>query len=66
MGLDRGERAPVITSFTRAIGKDVRAEKDLPESERSHLLRALNLHEPIFEFHFPPAGPIGPGSRDQP
>jgi hypothetical protein len=48
------------------IGKDIRAEKDLPEAERSHLLRALNLHEPIFEFHFPPAGPTGPGSSDHP
>jgi PDZ domain len=52
---------------TRAeIRKDIRAEKDLPADERSHLLRALNLHEPVFEFHFPPFGPTPPGSSNHP
>jgi hypothetical protein len=43
------------------LRKDLLAEKDLPENERNHLLRALNLHEPVFEFHFPPIGPLVPG-----
>lgn len=52
---------------TRAeIRKDIQAEKDLPANERAHLLRALNLHEPVFEFHFPPFGPTAPGSSDHP
>ncbi len=37
------------------IRKDIQAEKDLPDNERAHLLRALNLHEPIFETIFPPS-----------
>jgi hypothetical protein len=46
---------------TRAeLRREILAEKDLPENERYHLLRALNLHEPVFEFHFPPFGPLGP------
>jgi hypothetical protein len=48
------------------IRKDIQAEKDLPDNERTHLLRALNLHEPVFEFHFPPFDPMGPRWRDQP
>jgi hypothetical protein len=53
---------------TRAeIRKDIQADDDLPASERTHLLRALNLHEPVFEFHFPPFGPmLPPGFSDQP
>jgi hypothetical protein len=42
------------------LRKNLLAEKDLPENERNHLLRALNLHEPVFEFPFPPFGPRGP------
>jgi membrane-associated protease RseP (regulator of RpoE activity) len=40
------------------IRKGIQNEKDLPANEQRHLLRALNLHEPTFEFHFPsfPAG----------
>jgi membrane-associated protease RseP (regulator of RpoE activity) len=48
------------------LRKDIRADKDLPAEERSHLLRALNLHEPVFEFHFPPFDRMGPGFWDQP
>jgi hypothetical protein len=40
-----------------AIRKDIRRHKDLPASERRHLLRALNLDTPVFEFHFPSFGP---------
>jgi hypothetical protein len=43
------------------IRKSIIAEKDLPANERMHLLRALNMHDPVFEFHFPPAS-----FRDQP
>ena len=35
------------------IRKDIRASKDLPPNEQISLLRALNLQEPVFEFHFP-------------
>jgi len=35
------------------IRKSIEAEKDLPANERTHLLRALNMHEPSFQFHFP-------------
>ncbi len=48
------------------IRKDVQSEKDLPANERSHLLRALNLHEPVFEFHFPAFDKMGLDSGDRP
>lgn len=48
------------------IRKDILAAKDLPDHERHHLLRALDLHDPVFEFHFPPFGPVGPGGGEHP
>jgi len=36
------------------IRKGIRAEKDLPTEEQHHLLRALNLPNPAFEFRKPP------------
>lgn len=48
------------------LRKDIRAEKDLPANERGHLLRAINAHEPIFEFHFPPLDKIGEEFWQQP
>jgi hypothetical protein len=36
------------------IRNAIREDKDLPANEQRHLLRALNLHEPAFEFHLPP------------
>jgi hypothetical protein len=48
------------------LRKDIQAEKDLPANERSHLLRALNLHEPVFEFHFPPFDKMGPTFWEEP
>ena len=47
------------------IRKDILAEKDLPMNERRHLLRALNLHEPLFQFYFSPFDAI-PDSRGRP
>jgi hypothetical protein len=64
---EEGKRAHKTFEGTHAeIRKDIQAEKDLPANERAHLLRALNLHEPIFEFHFPPFGPLAPGLSDHP
>lgn len=37
------------------IRKAIEAEKDLPANERTHLLNALNMRVPSFEFYFPPA-----------
>ena len=48
------------------IRKDIQAAKDLPANEQSHLLRALNLHEPVFEFHFPPFDKLGLDFWEQP
>jgi membrane-associated protease RseP (regulator of RpoE activity) len=57
-----GKKEHKVFDGTREeIRKAIEAEKDLPDNERTHLLRALNLHEPAFEFHFPPLGPGGPG-----
>lgn len=48
------------------IRKQIQEEKDLPDSEKHHLLRAMNLHPPVFEFHFPPAGSAIPESGQRP
>jgi len=48
------------------IRKDIQADKNLPANERNHLLRAMNVHNPIFEFHFLPFDQIGPESKDKP
>jgi membrane-associated protease RseP (regulator of RpoE activity) len=42
------------------IRKGIHAEKDMPANEQRHLLRALNLDQPIFEFHLPPFDRFGP------
>ena len=47
------------------IRKAVEAEKDLPTAERNMLLRVLNAQRPIFQFHFPPMGPMIPNSSNQ-
>jgi membrane-associated protease RseP (regulator of RpoE activity) len=50
-----GKKEHKVFNGTREeIRKAVQAEKDLPANERNHLLRALNLHNPVFEFHIPP------------
>ena len=52
---------------TRAeIRKDIQAENDLPGHERTHLLRILDLHDPVFEFHFPRFESLGPRWRAEP
>jgi len=43
----------VFEGTRQEIRKAIETEKDLPANERAHLLRALNLQEPIFHFHFP-------------
>ncbi len=48
------------------IRKAIRAEKDLPANERTHLLRALNLDEPVFHFHFPSFDNMRKDFWDQP
>jgi membrane-associated protease RseP (regulator of RpoE activity) len=48
------------------IRKQIQEEKDLPESEKNHLLRALNLRPPVFEFQFPPIGSIPPDAGLRP
>ena len=47
------------------IARDIKAMKDLPGSEREHLLRTLNIDQPVFEFHFSPAN-IEEPSGDKP
>jgi membrane-associated protease RseP (regulator of RpoE activity) len=48
------------------IRKDIQAEKDLPPNERTQLIRALNPHEPVFEFHFPPFDRNGSSPQERP
>jgi len=42
------------------LRKNIQAEKELPVDEQHHLLRVLNLHEPVIEFHLPPFDKLGP------
>jgi serine protease Do len=50
-----GKKVSKAYSGTRdEIRKAIQAEKDMPANEQTQLLRALHLHEPVFEFHFPP------------
>jgi membrane-associated protease RseP (regulator of RpoE activity) len=48
------KESKVFTGTRDEIRKAIQSEKDLPANERAHLLRALNFHNPIFEFHTPP------------
>lgn len=48
------------------IRKNIQADKNLPTDERNHLLRALNMHEPVFEFHFPRFDENVPDSGNRP
>lgn len=52
----------VYTGTREEIRKAILAEKDLPANEQHQLLRALNLHDPVFELHFPRVDGFGPGS----
>jgi membrane-associated protease RseP (regulator of RpoE activity) len=62
-----GKKEHKVFEGTREeIRKAIDSEKDLPANERTHLLRALNMHEPGFEFHFPRLGSLERGSGDQP
>jgi hypothetical protein len=64
---EKGKKEHKTFEGTREeIRKDIRAEKDLPANEKGHLLRALNLHEPVFEFHLPPFDKLGPDFQEQP
>jgi serine protease Do len=62
-----GRKVSKSYSGTRdEIRQAIRAEKDVPANEQTQLLRALNLHEPVFEFHFPSSGLMPPGYSDRP
>jgi len=64
---DKGKKEHKSFEGTREeLRKDIRAEKDLPANERSHLLRALSLHDPVFEFHLPPFDKMGADFWGQP
>jgi membrane-associated protease RseP (regulator of RpoE activity) len=52
-----------FTGTRDEIRKQIQGEKDMPREEQEHLLRALNMHSPIFEFHFPTAGFTAPNSQ---
>ncbi len=48
------------------IRKQIQEEKNLPDTEKHHLLRAMNLQPPIFEFEIPTPGTgiqTNPGQR---
>lgn len=50
-----GKKQERTFSGTREeIRKAIDAEKDLPAEERQHLLRALDFHNPFYEFYFNP------------
>jgi membrane-associated protease RseP (regulator of RpoE activity) len=53
----------VFTGTREDLHKAIETEKDLPEAERIHLLRALDFRPPIFEFHFPPLGTMNPAHQ---
>jgi major membrane immunogen (membrane-anchored lipoprotein) len=64
---DGKKDSKAYTGTRDEIRKAIEAEKDLPPAERTQLLRALNLHAPVFEFHFPPFGAIDEdGHSNQP
>jgi hypothetical protein len=53
-GKDGKKEHKVFEGTRHEIRKDIHSEKDLPANERRHLLRTLNMHEPVFEFRLPP------------
>jgi hypothetical protein len=48
------------------IRRDIHADKDMTAHEKHHLLRAMNIHGPIFEFHLPRFGRMMEGFGEQP
>ena len=42
-----------FTGTREELRKAIEGEKDMPANEQNHLLRALNLRPPMFEFVFP-------------
>lgn len=57
-GKDAKNVSKTYTGTREEIRKAIEGEKDLPANERNQLLRALNLHAPILEFHFPAFGSL--------
>jgi membrane-associated protease RseP (regulator of RpoE activity) len=56
-----GKKVSKTYSGTREeIRKAIQGERDLPANERADMLRALNLHDPVFDFRFPPGVPVPP------
>jgi hypothetical protein len=58
-GKDQKKEHKSFEGTLQEIRKNVRAEKDLPQNERTHLLRALSPNGPMFEFPNQPFGPNG-------
>jgi len=63
---DGKKERKVFEGTREELRKNIMGEKDLPANERRHLLRALNLQMPGFDFRFGPGGPLGPGTSNQP
>lgn len=59
---DDKQQHKVFEGSREEIRKAIENQKDLPDSEQTHLLRALSLHRPVLEFHFP----HGVRSRERP
>jgi membrane-associated protease RseP (regulator of RpoE activity) len=63
---DGKKESKKFTGTRQEIRKQIQDEKDLPDNEKHHLLRALNLQPPIFEFQFPPIGNFPPDAGVRP
>jgi len=63
---DGKKESKKFSGTRQELRKQIQDEKDLPESEKNHLLRALNLRPPVFEFHVPTPGSIQQNSGQQP
>jgi len=65
-GKDGNKVTREFTGTREEIRKAIQSDSELTEQNRTHLLRALNLQQPAFEFHFPPNGNNGSGNRNEP
>jgi membrane-associated protease RseP (regulator of RpoE activity) len=63
---DGKKESKKFSGTRQELRKQIQEEKNLPDTEKHHLLRALNLQPPIFEFEIPAPGTgiqTNPGQR---